>query len=376
MKKICVFMIFSVAILCSSCQGGREKATSSLLEADSTYYAQGYKIKHYADYITIDIKDPWKGDSGALLQRYILIDRNKDIPKELPEGTIVKIPIKKVIVYMSVQCSIIEKLGIADEIVGVCAPQYIDSKEIKRGVEEGRIANLGEASSPNIEKMINLNAEAILASPFENCGYGAAEKIGIPIIEFADYMESKPLARTEWVRFYGLLFGKQDRADSIFTSTCERYDSLKSLTANVKYRPTLMAERKYGSSWFVPSGESYMATIYKDAGADYLFSSVPGSGSTPKSVESVLETAINADYWVFKCNLKGDMSYEMLSEESPYYREFEPYKKRRIYSCNTGETPYYDVVTMNPDAILENLIWVFHPYLLPDYRPKYFFPLK
>ena len=369
-------MVFSVAILCSSCQMSRDAATSSFLEEDSTYFAKGFKVRHYDHYITVEVKDPWKLDSTAILQRYILVEREKPLPAKLPKGTIVKIPLKKVIVYTSVQCSIIEELGMIDEIAGVCETQYVDSKEIKKRVEKGLIADLGEASAPSIEKMINLEGEAIIASPFENCGYGAAEKIGIPIIEFADYMENSPLARTEWVRFYGLLFRQEKKADSIFKTTCDRYDSLKALTADVKYRPTLLAERKYGSSWFVPCGGSYMATIYKDAGADYIFADLPGSGSTPKSMESVLEKGINADFWLLKYNTKGDITYSQLKDESPAYAQFDAFKNKKIYACNTGEIPYYDIITLHPDRILENFLWIFHPGLLNGYRPEYFFPVQ
>jgi iron complex transport system substrate-binding protein len=65
--------------------------------------------------------------------------------------------------------------------------------------------------APDIERIIALKPEAILLSPFENSGgYGKLDKLHVPIIEAADYMESSPLGRAEWMKFYGMLFGNEE----------------------------------------------------------------------------------------------------------------------------------------------------------------------
>lgn len=376
MKSFSVFMIFLMAVLGSSCQMNRGDAIPLPISSEKNLYAEGFSIKRYKDYSLVDVRDPWSNDSLKLLQRYVLVDRDASMPDGLPKGTVVRIPIRKITSYTSVQCSAIEHLGGINDIVAVCEPQYIDSKAIKRMIADGKIVNIGEASSPNIEKLIDSGSEVIMATPFENCGYGAAEKLGIPIIEFADYLEKKPLARTEWIKFYGILMGREAEADSIFSATCHRYDSLKTIAASAANKPTLLAERRYGSSWAVPAGNSYMANFYKDAGADYIFSSETGTGSINMSFETVLDKAINADVWVLKYNSSAGMTYQELQAEYGPYSMFEAFKERKIYACNTGNTPYYDMITLNPDQLLENLIWIFHPELMPDYKPTYFFPLR
>lgn len=57
--------------------------------------------------------------------------------------------------------------------------------------------------------------------------------------------------------------------------------SLKNLTVNIDKRPTVLSEKKFGSSWYIPAGDSYMAHLFEDAGADYMFKDLPGAGSTP-----------------------------------------------------------------------------------------------
>ena len=116
-----------------------------------------------------------------------------------------------------------DELGCIDAISGVCEPEYIANRHILGAIDEGRIVDLGSAMTPSRERLIDLGPDAILLSPFQNVGsYGNIEQLGIPIIPCADYMEGSALARAEWMRFYGRLFGCGERADSLFAAVEER----------------------------------------------------------------------------------------------------------------------------------------------------------
>ncbi len=349
---------------------GKRTSSKEALSSDSIQYAQGFTVQRFDTYIMVEVRDPW--DSTRLLQRYLLVDRTKSVPGGLPKGTIVKVPVKDIVIYTSVHAAIIDQLHETDKVIGVCEPRYMDTPAIQEGIQAGRIADLGEATSPNIEKMIEIGAELVIASPFQNSSYGPVEKIGIPIIEGADYMEAFPLGRTEWIRFYGLLFGKEEMADSIFKETEQAYLSLKDLTANIDNRPTVLSEKKFGSSWYVPSGDSYMAHLIEDAGADYMFKDLPGAGSTPLAFETVFDKAIHADIWLVKYNQSSEMTYNDLRSEYTPYENFDAFKKKRIYTCNTGAVPYYEEFPIHPEYLLKDLIWIFHPELVFGYSPRYF----
>lgn len=373
MKQV-LFTLILFTLMAGSCQVKHRNTNEDIIATDSIRYAQGIEILRYKDYKTVEIKDPW--EKGELLQRYILVGRDKPLPGNLPAGTVVRVPLQKVVVYTSVHASIIDLLGETHRIVGVCEPRYMDTPAIQEGIKTGRIADLGESTSPNVEKMIEIGTENVIASPFQNSSYGPVEKIGIPIIEGADYMESLPLGRTEWIRFYGLLFEKEEVADSLFLETEKRYLELKEMAAGVSHRPTVISEKRFGSSWYVPAGDSYVAHLFADAGADYLFKELPGAGSTPMAFESVLDRAIHADLWLIKYNRAEDMTYKDLRSEYIPYENFDAFKKKRIYGCNTGRVPYYEEFPIHPDYLLKDLVWIFHPELLPGYSPRYYAPLQ
>jgi iron complex transport system substrate-binding protein len=341
---------------------------------DSVRYAVGYRATEHDGYTQVEVRDPW--NEGKLLQRYLLVPRNKALPEGMPNGTIVRVPLRHIVVYTSVHCAVLDALGATGDIVGVCESRYIKVPAVKERIVKGLITDLGEATSPNVERMIEIGTEVVLASPFDHGSYGPVEKLGIPIIECADYMETDPLGRAEWIKFIGLLTGRMSSAESLFRETEENYLRVKALVENVAYRPKLMTGKKFGSPWYVPSGESFMACIYKDAGADYLFSYLPGTGGTPMSFETVLDKAIHADVWLIHYNWEEDMTYSALKADYSSYSRFDAFHNHRIYGCNTNYSLYYEEVPLRPDYLLAELIAIFHPDLMPEYVLRYFSPLK
>jgi len=373
MNRIIIILCVSVLWTAVSCQCGRtETVFPSPGERVTMEYSRYLTIEENDSCTVVDVLNPWK--EGSLLHRYVLVPRGSR-PVLLPEGTVIPVPVERMVIYSGVHACIMEELGCTDRIKGVCEPEYIFSPAIHAGIDSGAISDIGDSYSPDIEKIISLNPDIIITSPFENSSYGAAEKLGIPIVEGADYMENIPLGRTEWVKFFGMLTGCTDKADSIFRSTADRYKELAALvSASTEKEPSVISERKYGSSWGIAGRDSYMAALYRDAGGDYMFEDVPGTGSTRMTFEKVLERGIHSDIWLIKYASGKSISYDDLRSEYPPYGEFDAFKKRKIHACNTLTTPYYRDITIHPDYILEDLIQIFHPSLLPEssVRNRYF----
>jgi iron complex transport system substrate-binding protein len=334
-------------------------------------------VERCEGYTVVSVINPW--DTTKLLQRYLLVNRNAPLPENMPKGTVVRTPLSRVAVYTSVHASMLEELGVADSIIGVCEPEYMLLGTIKERVLDGRIADLGASTSPNIERMMQTQVATIIASPFQNAGYGQAEKLGVPIIEAADYMETFPLGRAEWLRFFGLLFEKEVEADSLFSATESRYLALRDTAtrfANDNGRPTVLSERRYGSFWYVPPRDSYIAHFLRDAGAENIFDSIQGVASVPLAFESVLNRAVHADVWMMKYNMNRPMTYADLRAEYHPYEEFDAFARRRIYACNTGNALYYEESPIHPDYLLADFISIFHPSALPGHKNRYFFPMQ
>ena len=374
MKKILLSAYIVTWVLLLSACGGGSKTSSLQTEGDTVRmkYSSLLQIVKHADYTVVTIRNPW--DTLKVLHTYLLADREKPLPEHLPEGTVVRTPLQKSVIYSSVHCSLWSELDELKGIGGVCGLEYIKLPQILEGCRNGSIVNVGNSMNPDIERIIDLRPDAILLSPFENSGgYGRVGKLNIPIIECADYMETSALGRAEWMRLYGLLLGKEAQADSLFAGIEKEYLTLTQQvkSQNLK-RPTVISEMKNSSAWYIPGGNSTMGRLYQDAGADYVFAYLSNSGSVPLAFETVFDRGGNADIWLIKYNQPQDKTYSELERDYAPYARFKAFQDRKVYGCNTNHVPFYEESPFHPELLLKDLIKIFHPELLPDYDFKYF----
>lgn len=369
--KLVNIILLSIVILLAGC-GKRQPASQDNPSHTeySVYYAKGFTVKKYEDYTAVSVRDPW--DTTRMLQTYILVDREKEIPSNLPKGTVVKIPLQSVATYSTIHCSTLNELGLNNIIKGVCEPEYIKLEHIQQGVKNGTITNLGMASKPDLEKIIMLNPDAILATPIQGWTYGNIDKTGIPVLETIDYTESHPLGRAEWIRFYSLFTGTEKLADSLFAITEKNYNEVKEIVAKAANRPSVLTDIRFQGQWNMPGGKSFMANMLANAGAAYPWADNPSSTYMPLSFESVLDKAGEADVWIIKYNWPKDMTYEGLKKEYKPYSNFKAFKEQNIYGCNTSYSNYYEDLPIHPDYILRDMAYIFHPELFPDYTPRYY----
>ncbi len=349
--------------LLASCAGsgnGGRHEPDSIGEPIALTHARNLTLSRHRDFVRADIRNPW--DTTKTLHTYILVPDTAETPERLPAGTIVRIPLKRGLVYSSVHNSLICELGAIDAIGGVCDPQYIYQQPLAARIAEGAVADCGNSMTPNLEKTIRLNPDAILLSPFENSGnYGKLGELGIPIIECADYMETTPLGRAEWMKFYGLLFGRQEEASAIFDTTATEYEELRQSVAARAEKPRVLTDRIYGASWNVPAGHSTMGKFIEDAGGVNPFAYIDKSGSAPLSGEQVLHKAGDADIWLIRYSESQDMPLSRLEADNPIYPRIKAFGTGNVYGCNTSQRHYYEEIPFHPQWLLQDLIQIFHP---------------
>ena len=374
-------MLLSVAfvtvVLCCGCtQGVGGGQTAAVGDTLQLRYAERLTIVRYAGYTTVALADPW--NEGKTLHRYVLLADEQDVPAEECGSTVIHVPLKRCVVTTSVHCSLVESLGCGDCIGGVCDLQYIHLPFIEAGCRSGRVVDCGSSLSPMVEKIIDMDADALFLSPFQNSGgYGRLEELDIPIIETADYMETSPLGRAEWMRFYGLLFGAEDEADSLFADVEQRYLALKHMAEGraAERAATVVMDKMTGGVWYVPGGRSTVGRLIADAGIAYPWMDDEHSGSLALPFERVLESAESADMWLFRYNAPGAMTRGMLLSENEGYAQFNAFRTGRLYGCNTATSNFYEETPFHPDRLLRDFITIAHPDLGLG-EPRYFLKIE
>ena len=357
-------------LLLSACVGGPGVSRSSF-DGDtlSVRHSTLLQMVDCDSFFVAEIKNPWR---DGVLHRYLLVPSDAAVPQNLPQGTLLRTPLQRTLLFSSVHVSLFENLGSFNSIKGVCDVAYMLSPQIKKRVAEGEVVDCGSSRDVDVERVVALLPDALFVFPFENGGYGKLEKLKYPIVECAEYMESSPLAAAEWVRFYGRLLGCAAKADSLFDAVCARYEELSALVSGCEKHPTVMCELKSGSAWYVPTGGSTMGQMYRAAGADYLFADNEGGGSVPLSYETVLSRAANADFWLFKYNSPVDKTRASLLDDFQGYAHFKPFKEGRVYACNSARKSVFEDSAFRPDMLLAELIAIFHPSLMEGYDLMYY----
>ena len=406
MKKLYILLCgATVALLMAACQGGKTAAADA--EAGDTLemkYAKLLTIVKHGDgeetsdvaegidyqYAEAIVANPWK--AGTLLHRYILIPKGEEgdktvamLAKRRSTGArcttdTVRTPVERSAVFIAPHCQLMYELGCPQTIRGVCDLDYINIPDIKKRAAlsgntsaQNPIVNCGSSMAPDIERIIALKPEAILLSPFENSGgYGKLDKLHIPLIEAADYMESSPLGRAEWMKFYGMLFGNEEgisngisgtcelRADSLFSKIEKEYLKLKAEAGKLPKGLSILTERKTGNVWYVPGGQSTIGILLKDANARYIFSDDQHSGSLAMSPEQILAKGKQVDVWAFKYFGGAPLSQAQLLQEYDGYKALAAFNRGNIYQVDTSTVPYFELTSFHPELLLREFIILAH----------------
>jgi iron complex transport system substrate-binding protein len=354
-----------LACIVLSCSG--RKTSASQAEGDTVRfkYATQLTVVKHDGFTLVSLKNPWK--EGMTLHQYVLVPDTSQISSlhaSLPKGTVIRTPLKRAVMFTTVHCAMLMDFGRHDCISGVADLKYIKIPWIQQQVREGRITDVGDGMSPVIEKIIDEHPDALFLSPFENSGgYGKLEDIDIPIVECAEYMETSPLGRAEWLRFYGMLFGCEEKADSLFNVIDQNYNRLKQLAQKAQSKPSVLVDKVTGSVWYVPGGQSTIGQMIRDAGGHYPWADDTHSGSVSLPFEAVLEKAGEADIWLFRYSGQHDITYQELLSEHHGYGQFSAFKSRRAYGCDVERSYFYEESPFRPDWLLNDFIRILHPDL-------------
>jgi iron complex transport system substrate-binding protein len=376
-----VKLLFLVALF-SACRGGQTSSVQAEGDTVTFKYATQLTVVRHEGYVVASLKNPWK--EGMTLHQYVLIPSDREVPPHIPSGTIIRTPLRHSMIFTTVHCAMLMSLGQENSISGVADLKYIKIPWIQEQVKKGKIADVGDGLSPVVEKIIDQRPDAIFLSPFENSGgYGKLEEIDIPLVECAEYMEKTPLGRAEWLRFYGILFGCKQKADSLFHVVDSNYNALKAqatqrdgsfVTSQIsqKNRPSVLLDKVTGSVWYVPGGQSTIGQMIQDAGGDYPWAKDEHSGSVSLPFEAVLEKAGEADVWLFRYSSDHDITYAELSAEHHGYDQFSAFRQKNVYGCDVERSPFYEESPFRPDWLLNDFIRILHPKIEGLAPPRYY----
>lgn len=371
MKYTYTLVALCIFAMLAACQSRTMTAEADANDIQMKY-ATMISLKEGDGYVAAELSNPW--DSTKILHRYVLVPKDKDLPSYLPEGDVIRTPLTNILCYVSVHVSLFNELGVLDAVKAVGDGEYMYIDKLQEDIKNGKVKDCGKSKAIDIERIIDVNPEAVVISAMEdNNSYSKLFNVGIPVIECCDYMETGPLQRAEWMRFYGMLMGKVEKADSIFACIENEYNNLKAKVKDIKHKPIVLDGKKLNSSWYVAGIESTIGQMITDAGGKYVFEDETSNGAVPYSPELVLDRGIEADVWMLKYYKEGTLTYTDLVNDWKGYTRLKAFREKNTYVVNLSNSTFYMDTPFHPERLLKEYVYMLHPEVLEkDYKPIFY----
>jgi len=333
--------------------------------ADSSVkYADGFRIQERSGFRTVEVSIDLQGRRETL--RYLLLPHGEPEPEGFAGYMVIRTPVRNVAVFSTTHIGYLDLLGCSDRIIGVARPEFVNTLSVQNRIKAGDITEIGMPFSPNLEVILELDPDLLIATalpPARKAEYNALVDAGVPVLVVSEWLESSPIGRAEWLKLYGAFFGKEDIAKREFRRIERSYLDLAALTRSVPVKPSVITGLPFKDAWFVPGGNSYVAQLLRDAGADYHWSDRANNGSIKMDIESVYPVALQAGFWLSPGTV---MTLDELRAKDERFGDFPSIRAGRVWNNNlqinpVGGNAYWEHGVVQPEKILRDLIIILHP---------------
>lgn len=360
--------------LLESCVENYDESIDYFPDKTEVTHAEGFTVEYHNNYKVVTVLTPFAG--AAEPAQYILVQCGTPAPEGM-DAPVIEVPVGNIVAMSTTYLPALEELGLLDTLVGVDTSLYTTNETVVSMVQNGEVAEIGNGAEVNIEVALDLDPDLIMTSATGTPEYDAhptLEEAGLPVVVNADYLDSSPLGRAEWVDFIALFYNEEAVSELWFSEVVSDYEALMGLAAGVEERPSVFVNTPFDGTWFMPGGQNYMAQLLRDAGADYLWSDDEGTGSLFLDFESVFDQAADADYWL---NIGTFGSLDDLVATDERFAEFAAFQNGRIYNHDAitndaGGSDFFESGAVLPNVVLADLIKIFHPDLVPDHDLVYY----
>lgn len=273
-------------------------------------------------------------------------------------------------------------LGLADQVVGLDSLLYTSTPEIIERIENEAIVAVSPNFELNIEILLETEPNLVMTDDFDPDRIAQLIDAGVATAVNTDYLEASPLGRAEWLKYTALFYNLEDAAEDIYTDIVAAYEEAVELAANVSEdeRPTVLwnSFSTFSDVWSIPGAETYSGRLINDAGGIIALGEEATEGSALLSFEAVYDGALAADIWII--NLSGVTTTEDLIAQDARYADFEAVQSGDVWNNDVdvnenGGNNYFELGVANPHLVLQDLVAIFHPDLLPDHTFNFFRPL-
>jgi iron complex transport system substrate-binding protein len=327
---------------CGSSAEEAKEAQNTDISSQLTYdhsmelsYAQEFAVDYYQEGCAlITIAD------GS---RYLVVPEGGQIPEDLDESIVIlQQPLTNMYLVASAVMDMFVTMDALDTLCFTGLKEdawYIP--QAKEAMAEGRILYAGNYSAPDYEQILAkqcglaIENTMIYHTPEVK---EQLEKFGIPVlVDYSSY-ESNPLGRTEWVKLYGLLVGKETEAQEAFEQEAAAFEAVSGEEKTDKTVAFFYITTNGEAN--VRRSSDYLPKMIEMAGGTYIFSDLGSDEDTASStvtmqMEEFYAAARDADYIIYNSTIDGELrSVEELTAKSALLANFKAVQEGNVF-CTT-----------------------------------------
>ena len=344
-------------------------------------YAEKFDVTYFSNYKVVTVLDAYDSADPAV---YVLVQCGTPSPDRADfddDVQFIEVPSGDLITMSTTQLPHVVELGLLDHLIGVDSIFYVNTPEVRDRFDDGDLIEIGSGTGINVEMVLDAQPDIVMTYGFDpdTDAYPVLVEAGLFTVFNADWRESTPLARAEWIKFTALFFNAEETAEEAFDDIDASYTEARDLAAGVAddERITVLwnSFSSYSDTWDIPGAETYSGALLLDAGARIAMGDEAPTRSARLSFESVYDGALDADVWI--ANLFGITSLADVDDIDPRYEDFAAVQSGNIWNNDldvneNGGFNYYELGVTHPDLILRDLIAIFYPELLPDHQFRFF----
>lgn len=373
--KVLLFSMLAIAGF--ACRDAKPNAESK--PQSELHYAKRFGFEKRGSYTILSV---FGHRSDFDTTSSFLLSKNVEDKKYLRKGQqFVQIPCKNIASLSSIYSAMLSELGAVEAIGAIDNIDYVNDSLIIQKFRHSELRELARGPKLDLEKCLQMQPDMLFMFGMGETSDEIDARLfsaNIPVALVLDHLEEHPLARAEWIKFFGAFVNCSRQADSIFNVVEAQYLKVAKQASLATIRPSVFSELKFGDIWYMPGGKSFMAILIRDAGGKYLWDDNQQTGSLPLNLEQVLAKAGQADYWL---NQPLIFSKGNLLKADERYAYFKAFKENHIYN-NTknrnefGYGPYWESGMIHPERILSDLFVILHPELNAGNTLNYYEQLK
>lgn len=327
------FFGFLFLLLCAGCVHQPSKKVSP-----------SQNLCHYSKYLHIS-----KVPNGFDIQI-----SNPDFPEQKIR-MVVEQPYQRIALMSATHVGMMAAIQQQAKICAVSDAKYVHDPKVIRWVKKNKIHDLKSELGLSAFKMLQSKPQIVVYSGFgnEKRQLKRLQSSKIDYIPNYEWREKTPLARAEWVLFFGVLTGEFEKAQEFFSDVEKKYRDLKKRIHNndkSNQHKVLISGNLYGDQWIAPAGQSFEARLYRDAALAYVFGGEKGTGSVFKSLAEIIKKGTVANIWLNP----GLSSRAKILRQYPKAR-FYPFFEQPIYCYTSNTNKYWELAAVHPDWLLSDL---------------------